>query len=43
MGMSGVLYVAADAREGQKMSLEGEKERRRVEDEGSREQGERLG
>jgi len=40
--MSYVLYVAAGVREGQKMSPEGEKERRRVEDGGIQERGERL-
>ena len=43
MGMSGALYVAAGAREGQGVSPEGERERRRVEDEGIREQGQHFG
>lgn len=43
MEMSDVLCVAGGAREGQEMSRSGERERRRVEDEGIREQGERLG
>jgi hypothetical protein len=43
VGMSDVLHVAAGAREGQKMSPECERERKRAEDEGIREQGKRLG
>jgi hypothetical protein len=40
--MSDALYVAAGAREGRGVSLEGERERRRVEDEDIREQGQGL-